>query len=307
MLKFGFKHLTRHEIDVAKWNEAIKNAVNTRIYAYSWYLDVMTDRQWSALIFKDYDCVFPLLVKTRFYLKYVTHPYLCQQLGIFSKTSDQLDIYSNYVLDYLKVSYFKTDCSVNNNFIKNGDLTTKTNHILDLTKPYQEIKKSYNRNTKRNIVKALTEMVVIEETSEINTFLHFMKKNDNTKIVDSIEKNIHTLIETTFKLGRGLLIFAKDHSGLNAVAFFIIDENRIYFLLCSSDKSGKEKKAMYLIIDSVIKRFAGSNKILDFTGSNMANIARRNLGFGAIDETYFSLRLRWNPFLKPDKRSISGQ
>jgi len=306
-LKFGFKHLKRHEIDVVKWNEAIKNAVNTRIYAYSWYLDVMTDRQWSALIYKDYDCVFPLLVKTRFYLKYVTHPYLCQQLGIFSKTSDQQDIYSTHVLNYLRVNYFKTDCSVNSNFMKNEYLKAKTNHILDLNKPYNEIKKSYNRNTKRNIGKALAEMVVIEETSDINSFLHFMKKNDNTKIVNSIEKNIHMLMETTFKLGRGLLIFAKDHSGLNAVAFFIIDENRIYFLLCSSDKSGKEKKAMYFIIDSVIKRFAGNNKILDFTGSNITNIARRNLGFGAIDEPYFSLRLRWNPFLKFDKKSITGQ
>ena len=68
MLKCRLKHLKREDIDVKKWDDIIKNAVQSRIYAFSWYLDAMTDGKWSALVIDDYVSVFPILVKNIFLL-----------------------------------------------------------------------------------------------------------------------------------------------------------------------------------------------------------------------------------------------
>src|SRR4030043_203599 len=53
------KHLRHHEIDKERWDESIKKAFNGIIYAYSWYLDIVSPG-WEALITEDYKKVMPL-------------------------------------------------------------------------------------------------------------------------------------------------------------------------------------------------------------------------------------------------------
>ena len=75
--------LKRNEIDVEKYNTCIKNAVQSNIYAFSWYLDIVTDN-WAVLVLNDYEAVMPLPWKQKYFIKYVTQPLWTLQLGVFS-------------------------------------------------------------------------------------------------------------------------------------------------------------------------------------------------------------------------------
>ena len=293
MLKSRLKHLKREEIDVEKWDDIIKKNLQSRIYAFSWYLDAMTGCKWSALIIDDYLSVFPILIKNIFYIPYVTHPYLCQQLGLFSIDLAYIDEHSNLIIKYLKSNFLKTETTINSHFADGKNINFRSNHILRVDRNYAEISKNYNRNTRRNIIKAAEGGLILDASNDILSFMEFMKIHDETGVVRLIEEYILQLVETSFKKGSGSLIIAKDDTGIHSAAFYIIDEHRIYFLLCASDASGKERKAMFMIIDDIIRRYAGLKSIFDFTGSNIESIARRNVGFGAKKEFYYYLKLHW--------------
>ena len=80
MIQF-FSH---KEINKRKWDECISSSVNGRVYAYSWYLDIVTD-QWDALILDNYQAVFPLPFRRKCGIDYVYQPVFTQQLGLFSQ------------------------------------------------------------------------------------------------------------------------------------------------------------------------------------------------------------------------------
>ena len=52
-------YLKHHRIDKARWDRCISKAVNSRVYACSWYLDLVCPG-WEALVEEDYTSVFPL-------------------------------------------------------------------------------------------------------------------------------------------------------------------------------------------------------------------------------------------------------
>lgn len=297
MLKSRLKHLKREEIDIEKWDDIIKKTVQSRIYAYSWYLDAMTDAKWSALIIDDYVSVFPILVKNLFFFPYITHPYLCQQLGLFTTNHSYIEDHSYMIMKYLKSNFLKTETTINNLFNVEKNTLLKSNHILNLDRTYIEVSKNYNRNTRRNINRATQERSTLGVSHDVEAFVEFLKTHDETGVVNLIEKNIRQLITSSYTRGNGEMIISKDETGIHSGAFYIFDEHRIYFLLCASDLQGKEKKEMFLIIDEIIRRYAGVKSIFDFTGSNIENIARRNIGFGANTEFYYHLNLYWCPFI----------
>ena len=75
-----------------------------------------------------------------------------------------------------------------------------------------------------------------------------------------------------------------------------MNEGRIYYLTPVSNKEGKEKRAMFAILDYVIGKYADTGLILDFEGSQIPGVARFFAGFGAKPITYFHLKENRLPF-----------
>lgn len=288
--------LKRNQIDIEKWDQCLKSAFNQKVYAYSWYLDIMTNRSWSALVFGDYQAVFPVFSKEFLLLPYATQPYLCQQLGVFSIHDRDIKDFVTVIIRFLKTKFIKTDFLINPHFVQSADLIPKVNHILYLNKPYTNLYDDYNRNTKRNLKKSLECVIEIKETTDVKEFVSFLEIYDKSKIIKSINGQISALVSFVLDNNSGKILIAKDDSEILAACFYIESGDRIYFLLCGSSFKGTEHKSMYALIDFIIKKYAQSFKILDFTGSNIENIARRNIGFGAIDETYFHLKTFYRGF-----------
>ena len=49
----------RNQLDEDKYNACISTSLQSRVYAYSWYLDIVADN-WSVLVLDDYQAVMPL-------------------------------------------------------------------------------------------------------------------------------------------------------------------------------------------------------------------------------------------------------
>ena len=81
------------EIDKAKWDSCVVDSNNALIYAYSWYLDIVSPN-WVALIKGDYKVVFPLPAKKKLGVSYISQPLFTQQLGLFSsEISNNVDTF----------------------------------------------------------------------------------------------------------------------------------------------------------------------------------------------------------------------
>ena len=58
---------------------------------------------------------------------------------------------------------------------------------------------------------------------------------------------------------------------------------------------GKKTRAVFRIMDDYIQCNAGSKLILDFAGSNIPGVAYWNLGFGAITQNYYAVKINKLP------------
>ena len=94
-------------IDFEQWDMCISSAVNSEIYAYSWFLDCVSP-QWSALILNDYEAVMPLPIKSKYGIRYIVQPPFCQKLGIFSPQTISEEMgkkFSKHLIKYSSIRY----------------------------------------------------------------------------------------------------------------------------------------------------------------------------------------------------------
>ena len=63
-------YVKREDLEVAKYNDCIENSIQSRIYAFSWYLDIVADN-WDVLVLNDYEAVMPVPFRRKFGVNYV--------------------------------------------------------------------------------------------------------------------------------------------------------------------------------------------------------------------------------------------
>lgn len=290
------KELRRGEIDDDLWNEKIHQSTNPKIYGYTWYLDAVTDQSWSALVLGEYEVILAIFVRSKYKIKYVTQPYICQAMGAFGATLPNQE-HIKLIIEYFKKNYYKTDIFVNELFsIHDDDLTKRVNHSLELTQNYDSICQKFSTNTIRNLKNALKHPHTVDEDTDIETFISFVSKHDKSRVLEGFTQNIRNLINACQQHAGGKIITVRSDDQIMASVFLAEDDNRIYTLIMVSNEEGIHQKSMFHLIDYIIQQYAGSGKKLDFFGSNMPNIARRNEGFGAVPEVYYHLKCRWKMF-----------
>ena len=145
------KYLEHNEIDKAKWDLCINQAINRLPYAFSWYLDVVSPN-WHALVSDDYKFVFLLTWRNKMGFNYLYQPLFTQQLGIFSSLPVSFAV-SNYFLNAIPSKFKLIEINLNsfnpaagNKFVASKRL----NFEMDLSLSYEEIRKFYSDNQKRN-------------------------------------------------------------------------------------------------------------------------------------------------------------
>ena len=290
-------YLRHNQINKEKWDATISNAENGLVYALSWYLDIVS-LDWEALIFGDYDAVMPLPVKKKYGVRYLIQPPFCQQLGLF-KANEEKNVSGSNFLNQIPSEYGFQALNLNFNPVQNS--SERINYELDLNRSYDDIKSSYSTNTKRNLSKAENYKLAVVEDLSPSEIIQFKKQNPVNSLQQYHYKKMQALIEAaiTHNLGESYGI-TDENNNLVSVVFLINYKKRLTFLVSSSNESGKEKRAMFLLVDRIINKYAGSSKVFDFEGGSIQNLARFFGSFGAVPVKYYHYRrndLIW-PFNK---------
>ena len=292
------KYLPHKEIDKAKWDACIKHASNGLIYAYSFYLDAMA-KHWDALVLTDYEAVMPLTWNQKYSFYYLYQPAFTASLGVFGKNLNK-----ELIDDFIKLipSKFKlVEISLNTGNLIDDSKTSllRSNYILILNKPYEEIYKAYRDNHKRNINKAFQLGCSVSKEIPVDGIIQLNKEQlqhiDGTKPEDYPNfKTLYEFLKNRRQAKTYAIVDPKNKILASAVFFF--SHNRAYYIMAGNHPEGKTLGASHALIDAFIKDHSGQDLILDFEGSDIQSLAFFYNSFGATEEIYPALtinRLPW--------------
>lgn len=295
------RYITHDQIDKQKWDRCIEQAPNGLIYAYSWYLDAC-GTQWDALILNDYEAVMPLTWRKKYGIHYLYQPWFCAGLGIFS--IDHLsETEVNQFIQNVPAKFRYIDISLNyeNKCSSKATLIMeRVSYILSLKPSYEEIKKTYRTQLKRNLSKAEAAKLIVKWDIDIREILPLAKEimQRVSPISNAEIDKIVPLFDAVQKNGyaQTIGIYSKKEE-LLASAVFFKSHQRWYYLIVGNHPNGKTIGASHYLIDCFIQRYAGSDFILDFEGSDIRNIAYFYSSFGANPVMYQALKINRLPKL----------
>lgn len=280
-------HYIEHkDIDFKKWNGCVANSINRLIYGFSWYLDVVCD-DWDALVYNDYEAVFPLPKRKKWGVEYVYHPFFCQKLGVFSKTTLEIESFLNCIPK--KFKYLELNVGSSDSFVVHEN----SNYELVLLKT---VESQFSKNTVRNISKAKASNLSL--VSNISPEQHISLFNTNLSKLGISQKDLDVYIRLCYILisnntGKIYAVF-DEYSNLVASSLIAIDGQRIYYLNGAANQQGRNIGASHWMVSEIMKNYP--RKIFDFEGSNIEGVARFYAGFGAKKTSYPTIKINRLPF-----------
>jgi hypothetical protein len=280
------KYLTYEHIDKKKWDTCIEDSFNGVIYAYSWYLDVVCE-EWEALVEGDYERVFPINFRKKAGINIIFQPFFTQQLGIFSRTELSRDVIHAF-MEAIPSKYRVIDLNLNtHNKVDHPDFQTipQVNYELDLITDYTDLRKNYSKNTRRNLVKAESEALSVVKGIKPDLVIDLFRQNRGKDIKVLKEHNyqkLKRLIYTCIYKGIGHVygVYTEANT-LCGGAVFMESNRKSIFIFSGLSPEGRDKRAMFLLIDYFIRENANKHITLDFDGSNDEALARFYKGFGS--------------------------
>ncbi len=290
-------YLPHQSIDILKWDETIAKASTKLPYAQSWYLDIVTDTKWDALVAGDYDLVFPLPFKRKYHLfgpKQYLQPLFNQQLGLFAgkpvpqnaiatflsaiPAHFQLNLHEGTAIDGISTGFF---------------IKERMNYVLDLSNNYEQIRQNYSKSLRKRIRRArpLHELKknVTSPVQLITIYRQMLGQKVDLK--SRHYKKIHRLMNYALVNGYGEIWTAYPESGqVGATGFFLIYQDSIFNLFGASTSLGYEKNSMHCLLDHVIETYAGQGiRVLDFEGSSIPSVAQFFASFGSEKRLYWQV------------------
>lgn len=285
------KLLKHNKIDKTRWDNCINKSFNGNVYALSWYLDIVHP-EWDALVENDYERVMPLTYSKKFGISYMFHPFFVQQLGVFSTSQlsqNDVDRFIKAIPQKYRLVRYKLN-SYNKVDYESDFIAKHRNVELDLIYDYQYLYNNYNNNTKRNLAKA--ENAGLSITRDINpeVIINLFRNNKGKNVKHWKDKEYERLLELINVATSQERCFTLGINDLNnntiAGAIFMYSHDRIIFLFSGCDESHKDKHALTMLLDDVIREFSETQYTFDFEGSDNDGLARFYKGFGGTEVFY---------------------
>jgi hypothetical protein len=264
-------------------------------------------KNWDALVLNDYEAVMPLTWNKKYGIYYLYQPFLTAQLGVFGNLIDA-ELLERF-LKTIPVQFKYWDISFNQNNVfalKDFDLYPRSNYILDLNMPYDQLYNNYRENIQRNIKKAMQAGCTVQKDFNAEKVIALavqQMKGQSKESGENIERfrKLYQLLHAKQMATTYGIISPQNEMVASCVFFF--SHNRAYYILVGNHPDGKTIGASHALIDAFIKDHAGKNlpagqagMLLDFEGSDMPNLAFFYSSFGAVEEEYAALKLNKLPF-----------
>ncbi len=293
-------YLRHTQIDKNLWDDCISRSLNRRVYAFSWYLDLVSPG-WDALVTDNYLSVFPLTCHRKWGISYLAQPFFTQQLGVFSPEA----ISESQVEGFLRAipgrfMFVEIQLNSMNRFSGgSGESVIRANFECDLAFSFEELAGRYAQNTRRNIRKAQESGICLVQTTGVDELISLFRENfgrKEGKLREGHYATLSRLITYCLENKTGHILGVQTKDGvLTAGAFFLFDASRVYFMFAASAPGARENGAMFMLIDRFIAGHAGRNLLLDFEGGNDPNLGRFYRSFGAIEVPYQAVQINRLP------------
>lgn len=288
------KHLKNNEIDREKWDECISESPERNYFGYSFFLDIMCENSWEALVLNDYEAVLPLPTKRKLFLNIVPFVFFAPQLGLYSKSGFSSQIMNDF-LEKLPQKFHIFFMNLNTLWEENKyDKKRNRSYFLSLNRDYDSLYSSFSKNTKRNISKSKSYELKISHGGKIENLIEifrtsFYGKQANYSQMDY--ENLWKLSKKSLKNGSSDLIFAKNEKDeILAGIFVVFDKKNFYLLFSGMNDEGREKGAMFALLNYFFEKNSNRDIQFLFCGSNNDNLARFYSSFGADAKYYSEIR-----------------
>lgn len=277
----SWRIISKHRLDINKWDKAVDLAENSSIYGKSFYLNAVSEN-WDAWVFGDYQFVLPLPTKTKYGIRYVFQPHFLQRTAVYGKgaIANKEELVSKIDAQYLKI-----DLTIEQNLFEGS--IEKLNLVIPLNKEIE-----LSTNTKRNIKKAelisndslklksIDSLSFEEVYSVFKENSRFKLSEDNYKIYRELCETLHT--NSALEIKALYLDNAKVSYGL-----FATTPSKATLLMLANTPKAKTIGGSHYLIYTCIKEFKAKGLSFDFEGSQNEGIARFYKSFGATKEAYF--------------------
>jgi hypothetical protein len=295
------QYLKRSEIDPLKWDNCVRNAANGLVYGYYEYLDLICDN-WNALVLNDYEAVMPLPWRKKMGIRYIYFPPFCASLGIFGNNLSAV-LVEQFLLSVPAIfRYWHFPLNHGNLFPVPGfPIQRRTNYILSLLPPYEQLYASFRQNIKRNIKKCEQSEFAIDTDFPIKEVTQLAKEFSGTAFYAEDDYNRMENVFNYFRSENNAITYGvRNRNGLLlAGAGFIFSHHRAYYLVVGNHPDGKTAGASHALIGAFIRDHAEKQLLLDFEGSDISSLAFFYSSFGATEEFYPEIRQNRLPsFLK---------
>ena len=294
-------YLPHKDIDKMKWDACIDNASNGLIYAYSFYLDIMS-KNWDALVMNNYEMVMPLTWNRKFGVSYLRQPAFTQQLGIFGPDAFSNEITEQFIYKALDVfPFMEINLNYANAHLKYS--VKKCNLILPLHHPFTVIKESFRSDL---VKKAISAHIVFEPSNNIEEAIKTFRDVYSNKVSHVSEKNYEDLLQVCILLKSNQQLLIRKVSSINgsllSISIFFKDSKRIYYILSATLPNGRRCDANAFLLHELIREFSGQNLILDFEGSDIPSINFFFRKFNPLEQSYTSIAINklppWKKWIK---------
>lgn len=285
------RHLKREEINIQKWDDCILSSTSPQIFGCSFYLDVCCP-EWSALVLNDYEAVFPISIKEKYFIKHIAQPYFVRHFGVYT-TNESINVKTwiealSKLVRYININIFNNNLSLLGEFKS----TEKIYQTLSLNHNYETLRNNYSVSHVRKLKKnALLETTLVD-ISDYSIYIKEFKTTISEKKLNYSASHLNTLLKLMKELPKHCKVQSKGimlNGQLVAGAYFVQYHNRLLYLKGFRKFNTENDGGMFLLFDSIIKENCGYENILDFGGSNDSNVRQFFKGFGAEDSVYLHL------------------
>jgi hypothetical protein len=287
------------EIDREQWDNCIRNSACLKPYPYSWYLDIMAPG-WEALVDDDYDSVFPIPALRRFGIQYISTPAFLQQLGAYSpdKPAERAIVeFLYYLPDFFKL----TDLNIAQKIDFSGyKVTEKNNHILELSKSYDDLWAGFSAQCKKNIENAgkkFSEITTDIKPDELIDLHILLMGRDLKDVKPKDYQKLKNLMNFCIKNKKGRILGVRGGRKKLAHGIFLIETHgykTLQFMV--STPRARDRHAEYFLLNEIIKQGAGTRTVFDLSGISLSPDTSLPVSLGATPVPYYRIyrnRLLW--------------
>ncbi|MEP7264703.1 MAG: hypothetical protein ABI772_09395 [Bacteroidota bacterium] len=282
-----FRIIPSSKLDKLKYDRCISGDVSSTSFVESWFMDA-TAGNWMVIADDDYKTVFPFSVRNKWGINYIYQPFFNRMTGIYGEDKTGLE---NAILGGLLNDYrfwdFYCECRLNNS---DAVSSPRIYQSLSLKDTYELLYENYSSKMRRNLRLAEKENMEVRTAAVADDFVMQFRKYTAEKInvlKDADYERLQQLTEKCMQQKNTIYIEAFSEKEKTAGALFTVTDFRILYIEGYSSPKGRTIRSMHVLFDHVIRKFAGSGRILDFGGSNIESIAGFFHSFGAKDQSYF--------------------